>query len=236
MAAIDDLLKTMEALRAPGGCPWDREQTHQSICDSLVEEMAELLEAIDNRDFEHMREELGDVLLHVVFHAQMAAESGCFSFEDVAREINEKLVRRHPHVFGDKSLADTDAVLVQWEAIKAQEKRDRAQPEPFLKNLPPRLPALIFARDLYKQLQKKEALLEGGINPEMVKECAAGLTEERLGEELFLWSAAARAAGIDPESALRRYADRVRKKVEDAHEPPQILRAEERSGNRPHTL
>src|ERR1700677_404076 len=91
MSAIDDLRETMARLRAPDGCPWDIEQTHKSICDCLVEEVAELLDTIDRDDFPHMREELGDLLLHVVMHAQMASEAGHFNFEDVAREINDKL-------------------------------------------------------------------------------------------------------------------------------------------------
>ncbi|HVU39330.1 MAG TPA: MazG family protein, partial [Opitutales bacterium] len=124
MSAIDDLRHTMARLRGPGGCPWDIEQTHQSICDCLVEEVAELLDAIDRNDFPHMREELGDLLLHVVMHAQMASEAGQFNFDDVAREINDKLIRRHPHVFGDVNLPDTDAVLKQWDAIKAAEKKN----------------------------------------------------------------------------------------------------------------
>ncbi|HAZ65184.1 MAG TPA: MazG family protein, partial [Opitutae bacterium] len=101
MASIDELLATTARLRAPDGCPWDRAQTHRTICDCLVEEVAELLQAIDRDDTPNLREELGDLLFHVVLHAQMASEAGHFSFDDVAREVNEKMVRRHPHVFGD---------------------------------------------------------------------------------------------------------------------------------------
>ena len=121
--AIDELLETMARLRAQDGCPWDREQDHQSIAECLVDECSELLETIDRLDMDHMREELGDVLLQVVFHSQLARESGHFDFEAVAREINDKLIRRHPHVFGEGSLDTSDQVLHQWDAIKALEKK-----------------------------------------------------------------------------------------------------------------
>ena len=113
----------MARLRGPDGCPWDREQTHQTLCEPLIDETAELLDTIDRNDLEHMCEELGDVLLQVVFHAQLADERGEFNFDDVARGINDKLVRRHPHVFGDIDLQDSEAVLHQWEQIKAAEKK-----------------------------------------------------------------------------------------------------------------
>ena len=103
MSALDDLRRTVARLRAPDGCPWDREQTHQTLTRCLIDECSELLDAIDRLDLPHMREELGDVLVQIVFHAQLAAERGEFDFDDVAREINEKLVRRHPHVFGPKT-------------------------------------------------------------------------------------------------------------------------------------
>ena len=100
MSAIDDLRRTMVRLRAPDGCPWDREQTHASLVRCLIDEVSELIDTIDRGDDAHMREELGDVLIQIVFHAQIAAEEGKFNFDDVARDINDKLVRRHPHVFG----------------------------------------------------------------------------------------------------------------------------------------
>src|SRR5690606_8208392 len=158
MSAMEELKETMARLRAPDGCPWDREQTHQSIARCLVEECAELLDTIDRMDMDHMREELGDVLLQVIFHAQMAEEAGHFSFEDVAAEINEKLVRRHPHVFGSVCLGDSDQVLKQWEEIKAQEKANHPAAQGLFKDLPPSLPALLYAWDFVKQLQKKEML------------------------------------------------------------------------------
>ncbi|MFN7340274.1 MAG: MazG family protein [Opitutia bacterium] len=145
MAAIDNLIATTARLRAPDGCPWDRAQTHRTICDCLVEEVAEVLEAIDRDDVANLREELGDLLFHVVLHAQMASESGKFDFEDLAREVNEKMVRRHPHVFGDGArLGDPEAVIRQWEQIKLAEK-GAARPSVF-KELPRSLNALLVAR------------------------------------------------------------------------------------------
>src|ERR1051326_6569515 len=115
MSALADLRQTIARLRGPGGCPWDQEQTHASLVRCLIDEASELIDTIDRGDFPHMREELGDVLIQVVFHAQLAEEAGHFDLEDVAREVNEKLIRRHPHVFGDNKLRTSDEVLVQWE-------------------------------------------------------------------------------------------------------------------------
>ena len=114
-------------LRAPNGCPWDREQTHASLRTALVEETYEVLAAIEASDDENLCEELGDLLLHVVMHAQIASERGAFDFDAVARGIGEKMVRRHPHVFGDDRLADSAAVLVRWDEIKRQEKARAGQ-------------------------------------------------------------------------------------------------------------
>src|SRR5580698_9839091 len=122
MSAIDDLCSTVARLRAPDGCPWDREQTHQTLTRCLIDECSELLDTIDRMDLPHMREELGDVLIQVIFHAQLAEEAGRFDLEDVAREVNEKLIRRHPHVFGDGKLETSAQVLTQWDLIKAREK------------------------------------------------------------------------------------------------------------------
>jgi len=208
MAAIDDLRETVARLRGPGGCPWDIEQTHQSLCDCLVEECAELLDTIDRLDFEHMREELGDLLLQVIMHTQMAEEESRFTFDEVAADINEKLVRRHPHVFGDLSLKDSAAVLQKWEEIKAEEKKNGQRPleEGPFKHLPPQLPALRYAHNVYKQVQKKALPVRDEFSAPVVAEMAVGLTEEEAGRALFELAAACREAGIDPESALRRYA------------------------------
>ena len=214
MSSIDDLRETMARLRGPGGCPWDREQTHQSICDCLVEEVAELLDAIDRGDFPHMREELGDLLLHVVMHAQMASEAGHFNFDDVAREINEKLIRRHPHVFGDMNLPTTEAVLHQWDAIKAAEKKNGPAPAGLFKRLPPQLSALLYAREVFKQIEKKRLAADGVVDGAVIAALAQGLDEKTAGKKLFELAAACRTAGIDPESALRRYTHGVTDAVE----------------------
>lgn len=214
MSAIQELRQTVARLRSPTGCPWDREQTHQSLAQCLVEETSELLETIDKGDMPHMREELGDVLLQVIFHAQLAEECGTFDLEDVAREINDKLIRRHPHVFGDASASTSDEVLVHWEQIKAQEKQHKPATQRRLKELPARLPALLFAADLLKQL-KKAGISAPGVN---TATAPAAMDEERAGQLLFEIVAACRAAKIDPESALRRHAQRIIDTVENAPE------------------
>jgi len=217
MTEIEKLKLTMARLREPGGCPWDQEQTHASLARCLVDETSELLETIDRGDMEHMREELGDVLIQVVFHSRIAEEKGLFDFEDVAREINEKLIRRHPHVFGaDNGGVDTsDKVLTQWEIIKQREKgANGAAKEKVFKDLPPRLPALLFAEAVWKQIEKKKLPCEGVVDEASVGEIAAGLDEEKLGRMLFELAAAARKREIDPEGALRLHATRVMDEVE----------------------
>src|SRR5471032_464798 len=156
MSAIEELRHTIARLRGPGGCPWDQEQTHQSLTRCLIDECSELLDTIDRLDLPHMREELGDVLIQVIFHAQLAEEAGHFNLEDVAREVNEKLVRRHPHVFGTGRLDTSEQVLRQWEEIKAVEKRAKGESgQPLFKELPPRLPAAMYAEAVWKQVCKK---------------------------------------------------------------------------------
>ncbi len=214
MSAIEELLETMARLRAPGGCPWDREQDHQSIAECLVDECSELLETIDRLDMDHMREELGDVLLQVVFHSQLAKELDHFDFDAVAREVNEKLIRRHPHVFGAGALDTSDQVLHQWDQIKALEKKDSQENEPLFKDLPPSLPALMFTVDIYKQIEKKA--LETGplVDRKSIETMADSIDEETAGALLFEISAACRTRGIDPESALRRYSRAVMEETE----------------------
>jgi MazG family protein len=209
---IDELRQTMVRLRAE--CPWDREQTHRSLARCLIDECSELLETIDHGDMPHMREELGDVLIQVVFHALLAQEAGCFDFDDVARDINAKLIRRHPHVFGESRLGSTAEVLAQWDRIKAGEKG--AQPASrIFKELPPRLPALMLAEAVWKQIEKKELPTEGALDREAIASLGGNLTEEELGRRLFELAAAARSRGLDPEGSLRRHADRVMHGIEE---------------------
>lgn len=216
MSAVEDLRRTVARLRAPGGCPWDIEQTHQSLAVCLIEECAELLDTIDRLDMEHMREELGDVLIQVVFHAQLAEEKGLFDLEAVAREINEKLIRRHPHVFGTGKLDTSAQVITQWEQIKATEKKNGNQPVAtgVFKRQPPALPSLLNALEVYKQIHKKKLPASGVIDEVRVAQLADGLTEAEAGRKLFELAAACRKAGIDPESALRRETLRVTTDVE----------------------
>ncbi len=216
MSAVEDLRRTVARLRAPGGCPWDIEQTHQSLAVCLIEECAELLDTIDRLDMEHMREELGDVLIQVVFHAQLAEEKGLFDLEAVAREINDKLIRRHPHVFGTGKLDTSEQVITQWEQIKATEKKNGAQPAPagVFKRQPPALPSLLNALEVYKQIHKKKLPAEGLLDEPTIAQQAEGLTEAAAGRKLFELAAACRKAGIDPESALRRETSRITSAVE----------------------
>ena len=208
MPGIDLLLATTARLRAPDGCPWDREQTHRTICDCLVEEVAELVQAIDRNDVANLREELGDLLFHVAMHAQMAAEAGQFTFDDVASEVNEKMVRRHPHVFGDGAkLGSSDAVVTQWEQIKLKEKG--AKKPTVFKELPPSLNALLTAREVWKQVRKKQLAVGATVDVPAVDAQSKGLTEDSAGSRLFELVAACRDAGIDPDSALRRHTARV---------------------------
>lgn len=208
----------MARLRAPDGCPWDIEQDHKSIAQCLIDECCELLETIDNGDMDHMREELGDVLLQVVFHAQMAKEAGHFDFEEVAREINDKLIRRHPHVFGDAKLDSSGAVLKQWDEIKAKEKRNADKPKSVFKDIPPALPASLYSYEIYKQIHKRELTSGELVDEKAIADISTELDEESAGQIMFEIVSACRKSGIDPESALRRYATQVKNEVEELTE------------------
>jgi MazG family protein len=205
MNPMQDLLDTVERLRAPGGCPWDREQTHESLVKCLLEETAELIDTIEERDFPHMREELGDVLLQVVMHAEIAKEGGHFSFNDVAAEINEKLVRRHPHVFGNAKAETSEQVLVNWAAIKQEEQKEKKieKPAGSLKHPPRHLTTLLYADELLKQLAKLNHV-PSQIDPSCVEKMSGELTENEAGRKLLEIVAACRRAKIDPDSALRK--------------------------------
>jgi tetrapyrrole methylase family protein/MazG family protein len=149
-----ELVEIMRRLRGEDGCPWDRKQTHESLKEYLAEEAAELFDAIDNDDFDEVREELGDILLQVVFHAQVADEAGRFDFQDVAQGICEKLIRRHPHVFGETSVDDADGVVRQWEAIKKDEKRGDDTRKSVISGVPRSLPALHRAHKIQRKAAK----------------------------------------------------------------------------------
>ena len=217
MSAIEDLIKTVAALRDPNaGCPWDIEQDHQSIAECLVDECCELLQTIDRLDLDHMQEELGDVLLQVVMHAQMAHEAGHFDFESVCHVVNEKLIRRHPHVFGEDSLNTSEAVLTQWDQIKSAERKRGPAQSGIFTDLPRQLPALMFAKDVYKQIQKLALPVEAVIDQTAIKTLSETLDEATLGKQLFEIAAACRAKGIDPESALRCYTQKLVDSLEEA--------------------
>lgn len=159
--AIEDLLRVMARLRAPNGCPWDREQDHRTLRFHAVEEVYELLDAIEAGDDHAMEEELGDLLLQIVFHAQMAKERGAFDFEKVARHLTDKLLRRHPHVFGDATAHDAEAVLAQWDVIKhAEQKGTRHERPSALDGIPKHLPALLRAEKLVKKARKAKLLAD----------------------------------------------------------------------------
>lgn len=160
-AAINDLLRIMARLRAPDGCPWDREQDHKTLRRHAIEEVYELIDAIEAGDDHEMAEELGDLLLQVVFHCQMAKERGAFDFEKVCRMIADKLIRRHPHVFGSIKVKDVDEVWANWEKIKHSEKKGTRHERPSaLDGIPKHLPALLRAEKLVKKARKADLLPE----------------------------------------------------------------------------
>lgn len=228
MSDVTRLKDIVARLRAPDGCPWDREQTHESLRAALVEECYETVEAIEKADDANLREELGDLLLHVVMHAHMAGERQAFTFEEVVEGICEKLIRRHPHVFGSGSAEDTTEVLRQWEQIKRAEKGDRAS---IMDGLPASLPNLLRAQNA----QKKAARVgfdwddAGGVLDKLEEEIAElrqaigkgdmRNTEEELGDLIFSMVNLSRKLHVDSETALagstRKFINRFRQ-VESA--------------------
>jgi XTP/dITP diphosphohydrolase len=200
--AIETLLKVMARLRSPGGCPWDREQDHRSLRWHAVEEVYELIDAIEAGDDYEMEEELGDLLLQVVFHCQLAKERGAFDFDKVARHITEKLIRRHPHVFGTLKVSDVAEVWANWERIKHAEKRGTRRARiSALDGIPRHLPALLRAEKLVKKARKAN-LLEGPRKPR-------GPTRRQIARKLFALAAAAQRRGWSPEDLLLQEARRV---------------------------
>lgn len=208
---IQDLLRIMELLRSPDGCPWDRAQTHQSIRRNMLEEAYEAAEAIDENDPVHLKEELGDVLLQVVFHARMAQEAGWFDFDDVVNGVAQKLVFRHPYVFGDGQAADADGALSAWEHQKRQEKDQRTTADA-LNAVARSLPALMRAEKIQEKA-RKAGFDWDCIGPmlDKITEEAQELRqavdehsniEEELGDLLFVTAKAGRFLGLDSELAL----------------------------------
>jgi MazG family protein len=209
-ALFSDLLAVMARLRSASGCPWDREQTHRSLRPCLLEETYEVLEAIDRGDPQALRQELGDLLLQVVFHAQLAAEAGHFDASDVVRSLRDKLIARHPHVFADTSADTPEEVIHQWDRLKSEERGDAgrpAVPEP-----PHSLPALSRAQVAHRRAARA-GLADYADDPRAALEAAlASLAqhaprspeaERALGDLLLAAVALAHASGVDAEQALR---------------------------------
>jgi XTP/dITP diphosphohydrolase len=206
-AAFSKLVAIMARLRAPGGCPWDAEQTHQSLAVHLVEEAHETLEAIDSGNMHDLKEELGDLLLQVVFHAEIAAEGDHFQVAEVVDELVDKLIRRHPHVFGEVKVSGSAEVVANWEVLKHEQKGRTSLSE----GLPKGLPALIHAHKVIRRASG--AGYEVASSSKRLEELAAAVarepSDESVGELLLEAVALAGAAGIDPEGALRRQANMV---------------------------
>lgn len=216
---IDDLVEIVKLLRSPGGCPWDIEQTHSSIRMDFIEEVYEAIEAIDNNDPELLREELGDVLLQVVFHTQIEREKGTFNFNDVCDEVCKKMIVRHPHVFGEVKVSDTGEVLNNWEAIKQETKGQTTYTET-LKSVAVSLPALLRAQKVGKRAAKSgmdfkdaETAIKN-IHSELAElsEAAASDNKERIADEmgdvLFSCVNAARLLGLNSEECLTAATDK----------------------------
>ena len=235
--AFQHLVDTIWRLRQPDGCPWDRKQTHVSIAKNMIEEAYEAVDCIEANDPEHLREELGDVLMQVVLHAQIAADAGEFTCADVVRDIDEKLIRRHPHVFGEAQAADADDVLKIWDQVKLKEKQakdeaaeeSREKPEGLLDGVPTSLPALMQAQKVsrkaaavgfewgstaavWDQVAEERAEFEA-------EEPGTDAREMEFGDLLFALVNVARKEGIDAESALRASTNKFRRRwaaMEDA--------------------
>ena len=234
----EDFLEIMKLLRAPGGCPWDAEQTHGSIRRNFLEETYEVLDAIDRDDSAALCEELGDVLMQVAFHAQIETERGRFTMDDVVNGVAQKLVYRHPHVFGDVQADTSEAVLVNWEVLKRREKGQSSTADA-VEAVPHTLPALwraekiqsktakagfdwssaLHALDkLEEEVRELRAALEAGTPPD----APHGVREE-LGDTLFMAAKLAQMSGVDPEDALHRSCDKFDRRfraVETAADKP----------------
>ena len=217
---FEKLLELMETLRGPEGCPWDREQTHETLKPMLVEEAFEVLEALDSDDSDELCEELGDLLFQVVFHSQLAMEKGEFDALEVCRRLHDKMVRRHPHVFGDESFSDSQELLRNWESLKEAERkasgRKIARKESLLDGIPDKLPALYRANQITARASRigfDWPTIEG-ITDKLLEEVdelndarrqgVVGPLQEELGDILFTAVNLCRRLEIDPETALNR--------------------------------
>ena len=222
----------MARLRGPGGCPWDREQTFDSIKQHTLEETYEVFDAIERRAWPDLKDELGDLLLQVLFYAQMAADEGYFTIADVAENLNAKLIRRHPHIFGDAVATDAGAVLRNWEEIKREEKKAKPPEASTLDDIPRSMPATLEASKIGSKAAKLGfdwpdssglfAKMDEEI-AELMVEVEAGQqqkVEEEFGDLMFTAMNLARHLNVDPESALRRsnakFRERFRRMEEEA--------------------
>ena len=228
--AFEELVRIMHRLRGPGGCPWDGEQTHESIKPYLIEEAYEVAEAIEARDDRELCGELGDLLLQIVFHAEMAAEQGRFTVADVIRAISEKMVRRHPHVFADTQVSGADEVVRNWSRIKAEERQNAADSSA-LAGVPRAMPALLRAQRLGEKAGHAgfDWAEAGGVLDKLSEELdelrAAmangdrGQAESELGDLLYAATSLARHLRFSAEDALKRAAERFSRRfrcMEDA--------------------
>ena len=224
LATFETLLRIVAYLRSPEGCPWDREQTHLSLRSHMQEECYEVLDALDRQDADALQEELGDLLLQIILQTQIATEGGQFRMADVVRDINTKIVRRHPHVFGGKTVEGVEEVLSNWEAIKADERTARGgSGQGLLNGIPAGLPALLQA-DLVQQRAARVGFdwreLVGVLDKvqEEIREVQGAEDEVRRAEEvgdlLFAVVNLARWVKVEPESALREANQRFRRRFE----------------------
>ena len=221
---FDDLLRIMEILRAPDGCMWDREQDHQSIRRNFIEETYEVCEAIDEQDTEHLKEELGDVLLQVVFHTQMEKEKGVFDIDDVADGICKKLIYRHPHIFGSVEVGSSEEILRNWDELKRKEKHQETDTSA-LESVAKSLPGLIRAEKLQKKAAKvgfdwenaQGALEKVEEELDEVKQAMAGNgdPEEEIGDLLFAAVNVARHLKVDPEGAMEKTCNKFIRRFAD---------------------
>ncbi len=229
MEEFDRLVGIFERLRAPGGCPWDAEQDHKSISRCAIEEAYELVDAIEANDASHIREELGDLLLQVVFHSVIAKDFGEFTIVDVINDLAEKLIYRHPHVFGDAAVKDSGEVIRNWDQLKKKEK-GKTRRVSILDGIPEALPALLYARKMQSAASKvgfdwkdPEGVIEkiqeeaGELLEEMKKKDAEGI-EGEVGDLLFSVVNLARFLGVDPESALRKTSKKFKKRFSKIEE------------------